>query len=130
MTFVKSTFGRVFGGYTEVPWSSERGWMQESKSFMFSLDDETVYRQKSEGNSVFHNAAWGPVFKDFKIIDKSDATNFNKEGTGEIYGFESGVNGGDLCCKGNNEGFGPGQDIYFTVEELEVYQVIQDEVLI
>ena len=37
LTVVESEFGKRFGGYTSVPWTSEQGWHPDLESFTFSL---------------------------------------------------------------------------------------------
>lgn len=113
LVFVKSKeYGRVFGGFTDVPWSSTRGSQYEPHAYMFSVDDEIIYHQKGS-YSIYQNPNWGPTFADMTIYNNSNSITYNMDKIGEEFGFESGAIGGDLCCKGSNEGYLPGQNFYF-----------------
>jgi hypothetical protein len=44
LIFIKSKgFGKVFGGYSSKPWSSEGLWELDSEAFLFSVTDEQTY---------------------------------------------------------------------------------------
>jgi len=45
VTVVKTTTGRVFGGYTNIPWSNSasQNMQKDSSSFVFQLGDNDEY---------------------------------------------------------------------------------------
>ena len=51
--------GRVFGGYTNIPWTSIEGFKGgNGKSFIFSLRDDDTFvklRCRDNGYEVFHS---------------------------------------------------------------------------
>ena len=58
----KSAVGRICGGFTAVPWTSEEGWKNDNTAFLFSVDSELKFPFVKIGTtSVFHHAA-GPSF--------------------------------------------------------------------
>ena len=58
MTIIKSEKGKVFGAYTDILWSSKKGWKSgNGNSFIFSLRDDFKFVQLKcldKSNEVFH----------------------------------------------------------------------------
>ena len=80
LTLVHTEFDHVFGCYTSVPWSSERGYHSDETAFLFSLRSQfgdqmvpkiyTIENDKYKPKAVYHNGDWGPAFghgQDFGI---------------------------------------------------------------
>ena len=73
LVFIKSKGKRRFGGFTPIPWQSEkRGYKEDfdKKSFVFSLDEQKIYLLKETNYSVYHHKDYGPCFgsSDIEIL--------------------------------------------------------------
>jgi len=63
VTIIRTISGTIFGGYTDVSWSTSAGYKQSSKSFIFGIRPFfKKYAIKSSGNAVYHNPSYGPTF--------------------------------------------------------------------
>ena len=67
LVLIKSEGQKRFGGFTPIPWKSEEIWKyiqdSEMKTFVFSLDNKTIYNLKNEKvDSVYHEKNCGPCF--------------------------------------------------------------------
>ena len=86
ITIIKSHWGNIFGGYTCIPWSSDRGLViDKGDSFIFLIhskrpianhDLPKIWNYKDKGQfdqEVFHSASQGPSFgggSDIKIMNR------------------------------------------------------------
>jgi len=61
---VKSTKGRVCGGYNTTPWTNPKGWAVavDSEAFVFSLDKLAIYACLDSKSAIMHCAKQGPTF--------------------------------------------------------------------
>lgn len=72
VVIVESMSGAVFGGYTDVNWSSASGWFHKSSvnAFVFrlrpSLDQYLLF---NSDYAVFHHTGRGPVFGSLEYAD-------------------------------------------------------------
>jgi len=84
---VQSTTGAIFGGYTDVAWSTTaRNW-KSTKSFLFRLHPSVEkYDVKSgrAGSSVYHNGNHGPTFGNGFDLYISDNSLHNSKSS--VYG--------------------------------------------
>ncbi len=60
---MKSEMGKIFGGYTDIPWTNNRRWVSDgnANSFVFSLRDDFNFvklRCLKKENEVYHYASW------------------------------------------------------------------------
>ena len=58
LVLVKSEGNRRFGGFTPIPWKSEKKiWLndQDNKTFVFSLDNKKIHHSKSGYDAVYHD---------------------------------------------------------------------------
>ena len=64
LTVVKTTKGRIFGGFTAQSWeSSEKGtYKKDPKAFLFSLDLQAIYPVREDTASIKCESRYGPVF--------------------------------------------------------------------
>jgi len=65
VVIIKTTTGKIFGGYTDVNWDNDNQWHHSSTSFIFRLrPDIGWYELKTTYRSyaVLHNKNYGPVF--------------------------------------------------------------------
>jgi len=84
---VETTSGTVFGGYTDVSWSSKSTtYVKSSTSFLFQLRPSmTQYPIKASevSKAVHHNSATGPTFgsgHDFSILSNTMSTTSHARG--------------------------------------------------
>jgi hypothetical protein len=91
LILVKSVNGCVFGGYTAVPWVSSGGYRDDPDAFLFSLvnkeNEPAKLRQFKNGQSIFCDAAFGPVFGgcDLKIANNAHLTDSGYSYLGSSY---------------------------------------------
>ena len=66
VTIVKTTNGNIFGGYTDLPWSSKDIVSIDNNSFIFSLVNEKyqpfISMPKTNQGSISCYSRWGPAF--------------------------------------------------------------------
>ena len=66
LVFIKSEGNRRFGGFTSIPWKSEKIGIYlkdtEKKTFIFSLDNKELYDLEENRPAVYHNKKYGPCF--------------------------------------------------------------------
>lgn len=62
LTVMKSSAGKVFGGFASVSWESKTGnyWTKDEESFIFSIDRKTTYRPTDTNNALFLHKDVGP----------------------------------------------------------------------
>ena len=66
ITFIKTSLGRLCGGFTPLPWDSTTSgaWKQDfsKQAFLFSLDSQTVYPLTDPSLTIYCASANGPLF--------------------------------------------------------------------
>ena len=66
LVLIKSQGNRRFGGFTPIPWKSERIGVyledNQKKTFVFSLDNKKIYYLKEISKAVYHYKESGPCF--------------------------------------------------------------------
>jgi hypothetical protein len=81
LTVVKTTEGFIFGGYSNVPWTSASGnYKNSSQAFLFSLHchaglPPTKMPCTDPAHAVVHNASYGPVFGKGHDLCLEDSSN-------------------------------------------------------
>ena len=60
LTLVKSSVGRVSGGFTTVSWTSHAGWGADAKALVFSVDSEVMFPCITHALAVYHYSTYGP----------------------------------------------------------------------
>ena len=121
---IHTTDGYLFGGYTDIPWTSAGGlYKQSPRSFLFA------FRSSSQGNravkayvvdsskSVYHNPDYGCVFGGGNNICIADSSNINSSSysnweSGQFYPFPSGVTANKHWLVGQQ---------YFQTQDIEVF---------
>ena len=90
VSFIETTDGRRFGGFTEETWD-ENKWKMAPKSFIFSLDNMEIYYCKSGKKAIDcykkddkHFLAFGEGH-DFKLYDKCNVNNSSYDESGNSY---------------------------------------------
>ena len=54
ITFIKSENGSIFGGYTSVSWSSNKGFQTDETAFIFSVTQQSKFKVEKEFRAVQH----------------------------------------------------------------------------
>ena len=64
LVLIESEGKRRFGGFTPIPWRTEKGFKKDYdyKTFIFSLDYHKIYYLKEPIKAVYHNKNYGPCF--------------------------------------------------------------------
>ena len=115
---IQTIKGCKFGGYTETKIDSSSNNYKDPNAFVFSLNKLKIYENiKKENNSVCHSKNWGPIFRSdaFAVWDK-DFFSYDKHRVGAKSESNYGIMNEDYEI---NNG-----DQYFTIKELEVFQII------
>ena len=122
LVLVKSEGNRRFGGFTPIPWKSEKKeiWLndKDNKTFVFSLDNKKIYYLKSGRDAVYHYKESGPCFGSGRdiAIDRNpikENTLYTNQG---LFSFD---------YKGDKKSLSEYQSPYkLKALEYEVFQII------
>lgn len=91
ITFVETTKGKKFGGFTEETWDQSSDYKKGPKSFIFSLDNGEIYYNKGNRSSIFcypSNDKTGLAFgegHDFKLFDKCNENSKSYDNSGKSF---------------------------------------------
>ena len=113
LVLVKTKTGKRFGGFTSFHWSyASSNYANDSKAFVFSLDNRECYKYNNNGNAIYCNSSYGPTFgggHDLYLCNGCLTKN-------DSYTSQSAFNynGKKYALNGSNN---------FTPEVYEVYQV-------
>ena len=79
LVLVRTEFGKTIGGYTHYPWTSAGSWESVNDSgrraFLFSLDMREKFVPQGNGELVYRNSCYGPIFGGGHDIVISDCCN-------------------------------------------------------
>jgi hypothetical protein len=80
ISVIESNYGKVFGGYSDQPWSGH-GWKKSESSFIFSISDKEKYglTKKQNLNAVYCHSASGVTFGSGHKIFIANSCNNNAE---------------------------------------------------
>ena len=105
-----------FGANTSEPWKNQGGYIQDHKSFLFSLDLMKVYNRIKGINAQYYSKDYGPsiyysiwIYQDMFKENNSSVCEKNKAYSGYEKNYE--LNNGEL---------------YFTFKELELFKIITE----
>jgi len=64
VVIIETTEGRMFGGFTDVSWSSSTGWSSSYNAFLFQLRPAMKRYSKKSGssNAIYRHKSYGPIF--------------------------------------------------------------------
>lgn len=124
MTIVKTTSGRIFGGYSRAAWRSTEGYVFEKDSFVFSLSNKLnkpmVFTQiAGDQRSIHCDPTCGPCFgggPDFRISDACDSNERSLSLLGSSFTNDDLKKSPDLAATILADGE------TFKVSEIEVFQ--------
>lgn len=118
LTVIKSQHDKIFGGYVSKDWASNGEHVEDLNSFIFSLSENKKY-ERTSGTSMYcgsDNGVWfGACYigtgnvKDNWNTDRSSCLDYSLSSTSYFTKSEHYLSGST--------------DSYFTVKEVEVYQV-------
>ncbi len=130
ITFIKINDGNIIGGYTTIPWKSEKNsYIPDKEAFIFSINFKEKHNLKKElngKNAIYHNISdycccYGYCGDDLAIHEKFlNNNNSYCCGNGNYISFDTNnlkMLGKDINGKVN-----------ITVSELEVYKIYSDEI--
>ena len=124
ITFIKTSLGRLCGGFTPLPWDSTSKWKKDpsKQSFLFSLDSQTVYPLTDPQYTSGCHSSYGPVFGGLSNHNLSagyQSTDLNTPNVshcaiGNNYSIPADANGNSVLT---------GEKNTFTCADIEVYAV-------
>ena len=92
ITFVITSIGRRFGGFTDQAWDQSGNYKTGSNGFIFSLNNKEIYYNKNSSYNIRCHSSYGPSFGggyDFYICDNcntSYSSYNNSDHSYETYG--------------------------------------------
>ena len=129
LTFVKSTSGNIFGGFTTVKWKSPLAgpWQEDKKAFIFSLlnkENKSILFEHNSSSiySIGSFKQYSSIFGGGHDINISDSSNTNTNSYSNL--------GHTYTHPDYNYGSEKARTIlagtqYFQVQEIEVFQMQQ-----
>ena len=111
VTLVETLNGKRFGGFTDIAWDQNGNYKDGSNGFIFSLNDKSIYYNKSNSSEIYGTSGYGPTFGsgfDFYICDKCHISNSSSDNSGSTYDTK----GKKFAMAGANN---------FFVKDYEVY---------
>ena len=111
ITFIETTKGYKFGGYTELPWDTSNSTKKDKSTFIFSFNNKQKYTARNNNDSIAcissegprFGCGWPEIYLD-KTLDKGRTFDHND------------------CTFLRNRSLTNGEE-YWDVKELEVYQI-------
>ena len=74
LTIIETTAGKVFGGYSNTPWSSSGNYTAANKAFLFELSGSGIsspckmkLKGLSDQQAIYNHSSWGPIFGDYDM---------------------------------------------------------------
>ena len=112
LTIISTSDNKKIGGFLSQSFGGDKGLINDNNAFLFSLNYNEKFPSLNKGNNYLDKSTQGPVFGYFciEIFDKF-FTNKNNYYHPYTYRYDFG--------KRNNN-----KDFYFTVVDLEVYQIL------
>jgi len=91
VVIVESTTGAVFGGYTDVSWSSSSSYATSYNSFLFRLRPSMNHysiKKGRESTAIYRHSSYGPVFgsgNDLRIVSGALSSTSSSTNGGNSY---------------------------------------------
>ena len=118
LTIIKTSNGKRIGGFTYKDWNKNtNAFISDNKSFLFDLDQNQRYNVVNADKAIWSEAEYGPIFganHDLVIYQNC----FVEQKGGYYYKPNNSYYDYSNCSDGNKS------QIFFKVEEMEVYQII------
>jgi hypothetical protein len=76
LTLMKSTKGKVAGGYLHIQWEDDGGWGSDSSAFVFSVDNQLKLTPTNNDRAVYFENGCGPKFGNCSLsVDDNEMMN-------------------------------------------------------
>ena len=62
ITFIETTKGYKFGGYTEHQWDDKSGHLKDKSTFLFSFNNKEKYTARNNNYTIYCGPNYGPWF--------------------------------------------------------------------
>ena len=88
VTFVITSIGRRFGGFTDQAWDQSNNYKTGSNGFIFSLDNKEIYYNKNTSYNIYCGGSYGPTFgggHDFYLCNNCNTDNSNYNNSDHSY---------------------------------------------
>jgi hypothetical protein len=122
LSIIKSSHGKVCGGYTALPWKKIKEWGSDPTAFTFSLTHHTKHaKQKDLSRSIYCYPTHGPTFGgagtgfDLKIEGECNVSNESCSYGTFTYELPPGADPSTYLAGSE----------YFNVAEIEIFAVIK-----
>lgn len=95
VVIIETTTGNVFGGYTDLAWSSANSYASSSNTFLFRLRPSMQHydgKKGKEGNAIYRGSSYGPTFgggHDIYIVNSALSSTSSYTNGGHSYNFPS-----------------------------------------
>mgnify|MGYP002630576794 CR=1 FL=1 len=95
ISVMKTTTGKIFGGFTNIAWSDSQGYKNEAASWLFSIDGNSKHTAKPANyqHAVYHRADYGPTFGGGHDINVKNDLNSGYTNFGHSYNCPWGSGG-------------------------------------
>ena len=113
LTIISTNTNKKIGGFLSVSFGGNKGYIYDKDAFLFSLNYNEKYPSLNKGNNYDDQKNKGPIFGSFCIYIM-DCFLSSKENYYDPYTFRY-----DFGKRNQSKKF------YFTVLDLEVYQIIE-----
>ena len=112
----------IFGGYSSIPWTNNGGDKTANDCFLFTITNiyntEPTKFPYEKGRSVYHGSDYGPIFGEGPdLYFQNNFTGNNNCGSYFPYSYS------DILGKGKSIFVGENNNDYFTLKELEVFEI-------
>jgi hypothetical protein len=124
VTLISSTNNCIFGGYTPVAWGSRSDYVPDPSlaSFIFTIKNPhnlpaRIFKLKVATHATYHRADYGPTFgvgHDIHVCNECNCYNSYSNCHGHSYTYDTGIGATEILTGAR----------YFTVKEIEVFEVI------
>ncbi|TNV80364.1 hypothetical protein FGO68_gene12805 [Halteria grandinella] len=114
LTIIKSTDGKIVGGFTTQPWNHGGFNKQDGSAWLFNIQANNKFKIKQGGaNAIYASSSYGPTFgnHDLYISNNCNSNTSNY------------VNACSYDYNGSGNLFLTSGQVNFQVQEIEVYQV-------
>ncbi|XP_062522994.1 uncharacterized protein LOC134197664 [Corticium candelabrum] len=123
ISVIRTAGGYLFGGYTDVPWSTSGTYKQSSQSFLFAFRSSALGNTPvkatiaSSGNAVFHHSSYCCTFGAGHTIHIADSSNTSSNSNsswynGQYYSYPPGVTSNNYWLVGQQT---------FQTQDVEVF---------
>ncbi|TNV80094.1 hypothetical protein FGO68_gene3706 [Halteria grandinella] len=113
LTIVKSTDGKIVGGFTTQTWNHS-GYKQDGSAWLFNMQANNIFKVKPSANAIFAYSSYGPTFGNGHDLIIHDNCNSNSS---------SYANASSYDYNGSGNLFLTQAQAKFQVQEIEVYQL-------